>query len=91
MLDCYFKKYLNIECPGCGMQRAFFYLIHGDFAASLKSNPALIPLLFTFVVLLLHLFFKWKNGGKIIMYSFALTVLIMVSNYIYKVATGQIF
>ncbi len=90
MFSCYFKEYLNIECPGCGMQRAFFYLFQGDLSQSIESNPACIPLLITFTTLLFHLFFKWRLGGKLIMYLFASTVTIMLVNYIIKVIEGKI-
>ena len=90
MLSCYFKEYLNIECPGCGMQRAFFYLLEGDLSQSFRSNPACIPLLITFIMLIFQLFFKWRLGGRVIMYMFASTVAVMVINYIIKVIEGRI-
>lgn len=90
MLPCYFKKYLNVECPGCGMQRAFSYLMDGDLVASFKAHPALIPLILTFVMLALQLFFKWKFGGKVIIYLFAFSAAIIVVNYVVKVVEGKI-
>lgn len=46
--------------------------------------PALFPLLFTVVFALLHLYFGWKNGPKIIVYSFATTAVVILANYIIK-------
>lgn len=91
MLSCYFKEYLGIECPGCGMQRAFFYLLEGNLKESFASNPACTPLIITALILILQLIFKWEKGGKVVMYSFASTASIMLINYAHKIITGQIF
>ena len=44
-LPCYYKQMLGIECLGCGMQSAFILLLKGEFLESLKTYPALIPVL----------------------------------------------
>ncbi len=84
MLECQIKKYIGVECPGCGAQRSFFHLIKGEIIESLMLFPALIPVLFTFLFLGIHLIFKFKNGAKILIYSFATSSGLMVINYIYK-------
>jgi hypothetical protein len=84
MLDCYFKKHFFIDCPGCGMQRAFNSLIHGEFFNSITFNAALIPLIITFSLLLLQLFLKHQLGGKLILVSFSTTAFIMLFQLILK-------
>ena len=42
-LPCYYKKFLGIECLGCGMQTALLFLLKGEIIESLKAFPALIP------------------------------------------------
>lgn len=81
---CMYKKYLGIECPGCGMQRAFILLLKGDIAASIHTYPSLIPLLFMFVYLVLHLFFKFKHGARVLLYLFVINSVIIVFFYVYK-------
>ena len=43
MIPCFSKKYLGIECPGCGLQRSFIALLKGNIVESLKfkamENP----------------------------------------------------
>lgn len=84
MLDCYFKKYYQIDCPGCGMQRAFFSLLEGDFTSSFHHNAALLPLIFTFSLLFFQLIFKTKKGGLFIVIAFSLTAFTMFTQLLTK-------
>lgn len=36
---CFFKVLTGYDCPGCGSQRAFHSLLHGDVAAAWGYNP----------------------------------------------------
>jgi hypothetical protein len=48
-LPCPFKYATGYHCPGCGSQRAFHQLAHGDVVTALKYNPLMVlslPLLF---------------------------------------------
>lgn len=45
---CMFKAATGLDCPGCGSQRAFHALLHGEVRAALGYNPlavAAIPLI----------------------------------------------
>lgn len=81
---CYYKRYLGIDCPGCGMQRAFVELLKGHIWDSILMYPALIPMIFIFVLLILHLIFKFKHGATILKISFIFTVGIVIINFIVK-------
>lgn len=82
-LPCYYKKFLGIECLGCGMQTAFILLLKGEFLESLRTYPALLPVLFMISFLILHLLFKFKKGARILKFSFIFTLTIMISGYLY--------
>lgn len=41
LLFCPFYKITGFKCIGCGGQRAFHYLLHGDFSRSFRCNPFL--------------------------------------------------
>lgn len=90
MLACPSKKYLHIDCPGCGFQRSVISLFKGDIAASVKMYPATLPLLFIFCFTILHLIFKFKNGGLIIKYAAIFTGVIIIASYIYKIINQHI-
>lgn len=84
-LPCFYKKYLGIDCPGCGMQRAFIELLKGNFWESLKTYPPLIPTLVMFLVLILHLIFKFKKGAFYLKIIFIFTASLIVINYLIKI------
>jgi len=87
MMECSYKKYLGVECPGCGMQRSFIELLKGNFYESFVLYPALSTTIFLMIFLILHLIFKFKNGANILKITFIINVIIMVLNYIYKLLT----
>jgi len=91
MLNCPSKKFLHIECPGCGFQRSFIALMEGDFIRSFQLFPALIPFIIVWVFLLLHLIFKFKHGAFIIKFLFLFCAIITMFSFGIKVAKGQIF
>ena len=66
------------------MQRSFIELLNGNFIASFKMYPALLPVLFTMALTLAHLYFKFKNGAIFIKYSFIFTISIIIISYIIK-------
>lgn len=87
MPQCLYHKYLGIECPGCGMQRAFLLLLKGEVWESIKMYPALIPIIVMVIYLLLHLFLKFNKGHKVLLFLFVLNSVIIVLNYIIKLLT----
>ncbi len=84
MLACPYKKYFGMDCFGCGMQRSFVALLKGDFVESFHQYPALIPMILMFLFLIIHLIFKFKNGGTWLKYMFIFVVSIVVINFIFK-------
>lgn len=47
MPGCIFRKFTGLDCPGCGMTRGTYALLHGRFAEAFSFNPVgmiLLPL-----------------------------------------------
>ncbi|CAN5811730.1 hypothetical protein BH11BAC7_BH11BAC7_30240 [soil metagenome] len=86
LLACPYKSLTGIDCPGCGMQRAFIALLRGDLSESFSIYPALLPILFTLLLLMLHLKFRFKNGAVILMYSFIGSTVVALISFFIKVA-----
>jgi hypothetical protein len=55
---CPFDYYLKIQCPGCGITRAWIHFLSGDLSRALSLNKyfLLFPLLLLFVI--------WRGKNK---------------------------
>ncbi len=53
--ECPFHKYLHLDCPGCGSQRAIHALLHLNLQKAMGYNLLLV---LSLPVLALQLFFK---------------------------------
>lgn len=43
--QCLFYKITGLYCPGCGGQRAFYHLLHGDLALAFQNNLLIFTVL----------------------------------------------
>lgn len=60
--ECPFHKYIGLDCPGCGAQRAVHSLLHGDMLGALNYNALLV---ISLPVLLVHFLLKvWSYFSK---------------------------
>ena len=84
MFSCPWKKYFNMECLGCGLQRSLLLVLKGNFIEAFKMYPAIYTLILMFIFLVLHLRFNFVKGHKIILVLFTLNIIIIVSSYIFK-------
>jgi hypothetical protein len=86
-VPCLVKHFFHLDCPGCGLQRSFIALLKGNIHESLRFHPAAIPLLVAVIYVCLHLLFKFRKGGLVIIYSFIFIALLVTSNFFYKLFT----
>lgn len=84
MLPCLTKKLIGIDCPGCGIQRATLLLFKGEFTAAFHMYPAIYPMAFFFIFLILNSFTTIKNGEKIKLLLGVLAFLTAIINYVLK-------
>lgn len=84
MLPCLSKKLFGFECMGCGFQRSFYLLFHGEFIAAYKMYPAIYPLFFLFMLIGINFFYKFKNSNKIINILAIMSIVVIVISYIIK-------
>ncbi len=90
LFACPSKKFLHIDCPGCGLQRSIIALLKGDLVSSLQFYPATIPILYTMLFLILHLKNQYQNGALILTRLYVFCTAIILIHYVYKIATHQI-
>jgi hypothetical protein len=90
MLSCPSRKYLHIECPGCGLQRSILLLLKGDLRASLQMYPAAIPMLALFLYTALHIKYGFRHGAAVIKYLTIGVAILIAVFYIYKIVQHKI-
>jgi hypothetical protein len=81
---CVFMKYLHVECPGCGIQRAFIALLRGNVLESIRLFPALLPYLTTLCMLVWQIYSSTSKKAMLIMFLFLVSTGIMLVSYILK-------
>lgn len=66
-IQCSFFQITGLDCPGCGGQRAFYYLLHGELYKALRYNFLIIFLLplISFIYFSLIQFYLFKNSKYI--------------------------
>ncbi|MGX7668522.1 DUF2752 domain-containing protein [Flavobacterium pedocola] len=84
MLPCFSKKFLGIECFGCGTQRALVLLFQGEFSAAFKMFPAIYTLVLFGLFIGLNFMDKSRNYHKIIVTLGIVNAIIMVVSYFIK-------
>lgn len=84
MLPCLNKQVLGFECPGCGIQRSFILLSHGEVKAAFIMYPAIYTLIFLFGVIILSYFYKFKHASKLISILAIISVALILINFFYK-------
>lgn len=81
---CLIQRFLGIPCMSCGMTRAFFAFINGDFAESFSQHPMLLSVP---VLALMFLFSDKLFKGKARILTIIILVLIILGfavNYIFN-------
>ncbi len=84
LLPCLNKQIFGLDCYGCGGQRALLLVFNGEFAAAYKMFPAIYPLLFLLIFVLVNLFFKFKYDFIIKISLILITAGIILVNYAIK-------
>lgn len=79
---CIFYSITGLYCPGCGSQRAFSSLLHGDLWQAINYNSLFIVclplLLYSFIIAVINVFRKEKLIQKIFYSTFFVKVLLAV-------------
>lgn len=58
---CIHKNILHFDCPGCGMTRALYLTLHGNFRQALMFNIAITP----FIILIIQHFLSYVLSSKL--------------------------
>ncbi len=84
MLTCPSKKFLGVECLGCGAQRAVVLVFEGKFSEAFHLYPAVYTLLLFFFTLGISFIDRKREYSNILLGMGAVNLVIMVIAYVYK-------
>lgn len=84
MIPCLNKKLFGFECMGCGMQRSFSLILHGDFVSAFYMYPAIYTLILLFGVIAINTFKNFRYANKIIIILAIINASIMIISFIIK-------
>ncbi|UKB82882.1 DUF2752 domain-containing protein [Chryseobacterium sp. MEBOG06] len=84
MLTCPSKKFLGVECLGCGAQRAIVLVFEGKFSEAFHMYPAVYTLLLFLFILGVSFIDRKRKYGTILMSLVAINLVIMIGAYFYK-------
>ena len=84
MLPCLNKKFLGMECMGCGMQRSISLIFQGEFTAAFHMYPAIYTLILLIGFVLLNYFKNFPFASKIIITLGVINVILIVGNFVLK-------
>ena len=80
-MQCYFKTNYGVECPSCGIQTSFIFLLEGKFTDSFRAYPALIPMLISIIFIFLYINFKRDWIEKVLIISLISTLFLIIGNF----------
>lgn len=80
---CLVEELINIKCPFCGLTRAFFFLINGEFKLALIQNTLSFFLPIYLILFQVYKYFSFYKTILIIDFYFTLIVIFqfIISNY----------
>lgn len=79
-INCLIKRFAGIDCPACGMTRAYISLLQGDFSKAFHFHP----LFFTVPVIYLVLFFRKRFSDRFLVIFIAAVIASYVIVYILR-------
>jgi len=86
LLPCPFKSLTGFDCPGCGFQRAFIFLIKGNLSESWQLYPPTIPIISLLLFAAISYFAGFKTRSKAINIFSILVGNFILLSYFYKMA-----
>ena len=77
-IPCIFFKLTGFYCPGCGITRMFFSILHLQFYQAFRYNPLVFILLISYLFIKLYNFIAKKNIKLSSRQTYGLFLLIII-------------
>lgn len=86
-IQCGVYQVTGLYCPGCGGQRAFHYLLHGEIGKSLRYNALFIVsipfFLYLYYILVSVYLLKGKYNAKGFLFSKNFAIIFLLILFVY--------
>lgn len=86
LFPCLYKLIFRIDCPICGFQRALLLALRGNFKASFKMYPPLIPCLVLILFASFYCIDSTLLNKKLLNQVATFVLLCIIVNYLVKIA-----
>ena len=63
-IPCLWKYFFGIDCPSCGLTRAFMYLIKFDFINAFKTNKLIFIIIPSAIYFVMKDFLKYTKNFR---------------------------
>ena len=83
--QCFYKKYFNIYCAGCGGTRMIKSIFKFKFFDAFNYNPLMFILLIVFIIYFIYASFIYVKENKLLFPSFKVIIFIIILLFIYMV------
>ena len=91
LFPCLYKSIFGFDCPICGFQRASLMAMNGDFNASFKMYPPLLPCIILILSASLYCIDNRLLKKKLLNQIAAFVLLCILINYVLKIIGLIIF
>lgn len=82
---CFYRKYFNIYCAGCGATRMFKSIFKFKFYKAFRYNPLVFMLLIVFIIYFIYAIFIYVKENKLLFPSFKVIIFIIILLFIYMI------
>jgi len=83
---CLLKNIAGLDCPGCGLTRAFLLIPNGFLREAFELNWGSLGVYLFFILLLIQGGFTWLK--KLSYFVFFMSFLLMFGGWIYKLSAA---
>jgi len=84
MLPCMFKQTFGFDCMGCGLQRALYLLVQGDFYGAFVLYPPVYTLLLLLGITVRFALKPTQKNGRQVLFTALLNVIVILGAYCIK-------
>ncbi|MGL6199907.1 MAG: DUF2752 domain-containing protein [Lachnospiraceae bacterium] len=81
--SCYMVELTGFPCPACGLTRAGFSVIRGEFSAAWQMHPFIYPILCLAILAVIKRYLL-KQTLKSLKKWFVLILVLMIGYYVYR-------